>query len=446
MTQYLRFYKWLLLGYALFGRSFAYLGVPPLFIGEAFLGWGLFRAPIGRSLPKLFSSPAFVLLFAFMVYSGALTATGLATFTVIDTLRDGAIWGYGIFAIFMASYCLRDPKIIEQSLSSYGRFAIFYIFVAPIVALVGGIYYGRLPNIPGTTIAVITQKASDVQVHLAGIMAFSYLGFRRFNVLQLSALILGVMAMGSFSRGGFLAFMVAIILLSVLKPRLKFIVSMFGILIVVLSLFSFVNVEVQLFGRTMSTAQLGRNALSIVGLYQDPFDLGGTRQWRIDWWNQIVNYTFHGDYFWTGKGFGINLAQDDGIIDLSGDTEPLRSPHNSHLTFLARGGVPLFFFWIVLQLAWAIGMLRTVFRARARGDTYWEHVGIFLLTYWVAMIVNMGFDVYLEGPMGGIWFWTIWGYGLALMWLYRHRPQSLAASAPAGATAPPSNLTPQPAE
>jgi hypothetical protein len=202
-----------------------------------------------------------------------------------------------------------------------------------------------------------------------------------------------------------------------------------------------------LFGREVSTSQLGQNILSIAGLSSDPYDLAGTREWRIDWWRQIVGYTFHGDHFWFGKGFGINLADDDGIIDVSADPgEPLRSPHSAHMTFLARGGVPLFFFWIVLQLSWACGMLQTIFRARARGDTYWEHVGIFILTYWVAMIVNMSFDVYLEGPMGGIWFWTIWGYGLALMWLYRYRRESLAAIAPIGTTAPPPHLTPQPAE
>jgi hypothetical protein len=50
------------------------------------------------------------------------------------------------------------------------------------------------------------------------------------------------------------------------------------------------------------------------------------------------------------------------------------------------------------------------------------------------MSVNMNFDVYLEGPMGGIWFWTVWGYGVAVMWLYRHRPQFLATLVPAEAS------------
>ena len=449
MTQFLKSFKWLLLGYALFGRPFAYIGVPPLFIGEVFLAWGIIRAPIGRAIGRLFALPTFTLLFCFMFYCGALTLVGATHFKLIDTLRDGAIWGYAIFAVIIAAYALITPNVLVQSLEAYRRFAFFYVFAAPVVALLGGYLSGRLPTMPGTQVPILITKYSDVQVHLAGIVAFVYLGFRRLISIHLVAIVLGVIAMGALNRGGFLAFFLAVSLLMILKPRFKFIMSTLGVMIVVMSIFTFLDFDLQLFGRSISTAQVGQNILSIVGLSSSShsIDLQDTRQWRLNWWNEIIDYTFHGNYFWTGKGFGINLAEDDGIVDvLTEPGEPLRSPHNSHLTFLARGGVPLFFFWLILQLSWGMGMLRTIFRARARGDLFWEKVSIFLLTYWVAMIVNMNFDVYLEGPMGGIWFWTIWGYGLAVMWLYRYRPQSLAVFAPVGTVPPPPNLTPQPAE
>jgi hypothetical protein len=38
---------------------------------------------------------------------------------------------------------------------------------------------------------------------------------------------------------------------------------------------------------------------------------------------------------------------------------------------------------------------------------------IVILAYWLAMLVNASFDVYLEGPQGGIWFWSVFGLGLA---------------------------------
>ena len=36
-----------------------------------------------------------------------------------------------------------------------------------------------------------------------------------------------------------------------------------------------------------------------------------------------------------------------------------------------------------------------------------------ITVYWAAALVNMSFDVYLEGPQGGIVFWSIIGFGVA---------------------------------
>jgi len=35
--------------------------------------------------------------------------------------------------------------------------------------------------------------------------------------------------------------------------------------------------------------------------------------WRVNWWHTIEQYTIHGPYRWTGKGFGVNLALAPGI-------------------------------------------------------------------------------------------------------------------------------------
>src|SRR3954449_2240111 len=67
-----------------------------------------------------------------------------------------------------------------------------------------------------------------------------------------------------------------------------------------------------------------------------------TKEWRLNWWSDIVNYTVHGPYFWTGRGFGPNIADTDGYQTSGPDEAPLRSPHSAHMTILARGGVPEF--------------------------------------------------------------------------------------------------------
>ena len=43
---------------------------------------------------------------------------------------------------------------------------------------------------------------------------------------------------------------------------------------------------------------------------------------------------------------------------------------------------------------------------------------LFLMIYWVAFMINATFDVFLEGPMGGIWFWTLYGVGIGTMLVY----------------------------
>ena len=50
---------------------------------------------------------------------------------------------------------------------------------------------------------------------------------------------------------------------------------------------------------------------------------------------------------------------------------------------------------------------------------------VFLVAYWLAMQFNASFDVYFENPMGGIWMWSIIGFGLAAAWIYERQPELL---------------------
>jgi O-antigen ligase len=83
------------------------------------------------------------------------------------------------------------------------------------------------------------------------------------------------------------------------------------------------------------------------------------------------------------------------------------------MTILARMGVPGFFLWILLQgsLAWHFFSRWRV--ARSAGDRFLQGILAWVLCYWVAAMVNASFDVYLEGPQGSIWFWSVMGLGLA---------------------------------
>jgi hypothetical protein len=57
----------------------------------------------------------------------------------------------------------------------------------------------------------------------------------------------------------------------------------------------------------------------------------------------------------------------------------------------------------------------------------------------MAAFINGSFDVYIEGPQGGVWFWSVIGFGVAAMriqayekrrqMIQRHSLQSEAAAA-----------------
>jgi len=172
-------------------------------------------------------------------------------------------------------------------------------------------------------------------------------------------------------------------------------------------------------GRPATLQQVIDNILSLFGSSPDQA-LESTKQFRLEWWGRIIDYTVFGPYFWTGKGFGVNLADDDGF-QINPD-HSLRAPHNSHLTALARMGVPGFVLWLLLQGAFGLGLLRSIRASKRAGDQALVAVGAWILVYWAAMMVDTSFDPYLEGPQGGIWFWTLFGLGLAVMRLApRHR-------------------------
>ncbi len=48
-------------------------------------------------------------------------------------------------------------------------------------------------------------------------------------------------------------------------------------------------------------------------------------------------------------------------------------------------------------------------------------------------MVNATFDVYLEGPMGALWYWTVFGIGIAAAQIYRDHAAKLASNALSGA-------------
>ena len=170
--------------------------------------------------------------------------------------------------------------------------------------------------------------------------------------------------------------------------------------------------------RPPTTTQWWDNIVSIF-LSSGNAQLQGTKQFRLLWYGEIIDYTFKGSYFWDGKGFGINLAASDGFQGTLDDS--FREVPNSHLAVLARMGVPGFVLWVLLQLGFALFLLRALLAYRRAGDKQLAAVAVWILAFWSAMMVNSVFDPFIESPQGGIWFWTLFGVGLVLIRLAPRR-------------------------
>ena len=227
------------------------------------------------------------------------------------------------------------------------------------------------------------------------------------------ALWLGAVAVvGIGNRGGLLAASMSAAVVLYVRAAGRWLTLLFVALALMVPLILIDPVIKVSNGRELSVGQMIDNVTSLFGETDRP-GLEGTKEFRLRWWGAIADYTIGGPYFWVGKGFGINLADDDGFQPTA--DRSLRAPHNGHIEILARMGVPGLILWISLHAVYGFSVLRAANRARRRGDLYWVQILGFVFIYWLASLVNASFDPYLQGPQGGIWFWTIFGVGLAAM-------------------------------
>jgi hypothetical protein len=410
----------LLTGYAVLGKVFAYLGVPPLYVGEIVLLLGLVALirsgcliALAASIPSLF----------------LLTFLGLAAFSMsmtfgrygVDALRDSVVVLYGIFAFIVAALLLENPLRIEGIIRFYRVFATVYACVPIVLMVVGPLVLQVIPSWPTAGAPMVFVKSGEAGVHLAGITAFTLLGFRRQTWTWSLFLILGAAIVVSQNRGGMLAFAVpSAIAVVFATDRRKFLqlVSV-GLVISVIAIVT--NVDIQLAGtRRLQFSQFTDNVASVFS-DSTTHDLDGTKEWRTRWWETIVNYTIHGDRFWSGRGFGPNLAETDGYGNWARGDAPLRSPHSAHMTILARLGVPGLALWVSMLVVWFSTMFGNAYMAWRNGEPAWGRFFIFVPCYALAAIIDSSFDVALEGPMIGIWFWSLIGVGIGTSMVYWSR-------------------------
>ncbi len=417
-----------LLGYALAGRGFAYVGAPPLFIGEITLGVGLVAFSTARGWTRVLGDARLWPLLGLCAW-GLCRTLPFASADPMNAVRDGMVWGYAAFAVVMASLVVDRPAVLGRLVVLYRRFAKVFLLGIPVAFVLYHFAEGAIPKWPWAgNVGVVQVKEGDVLVHLGGILAFWIAGLGGpiswgwIVVLTLDAAVMGVI-----DRAGMVAFLAVFAASVAFRPRHRLAGRAAATVVVAAALLWASNLSVPIpggKGRVISFDQELTNLTSTVGDSGNE-GLDSNKEWRLNWWKEIRRYTFHGPYFWKGKGFGINLADDDGFQVLADHS--LRNPHSVHMTMLARGGVPMLALWVAVQATFVGVMGWEMLRARRAKRPMWEGLFFWLAAYWMAFLINGSFDVFLEGPMGGIWFWTVYGTGIGAALVHRRSPDALAA-------------------
>jgi len=240
-------------------------------------------------------------------------------------------------------------------------------------------------------------------VHLMITSLFFIINYERiskkFRFLYFLLIVLDFLIIASYSRSGMLSFTFGIIIFIFfcnhsINFNFKIFKKIFFAVLLLSPILFLIQVKENFQGRTFGITQITQNINSVVGSV-DNETLENNEIWRLIWWGKIIEYSFTKEHIFIGKGFGLSLSQTDDVNAL----EDLRSPHNFHLTILARFGVILFILWIY----WIFILVKPLFNKQLSDK---ESILTIII---IAFLINSTFDVYLEGPMGAFPFWTFVG-------------------------------------
>jgi len=413
----------LLIGYLVGNRGFAQislLGNSPILLGEVgiaicatafFARMAIKREPV---IPKTLLSYSIV---AFLFVGGARLCYDIYVRTggsVWVALRDSATVYYAIF--FFIAHRMGEiapsRRFIESCLT------VGFVLLLP--AYLAQVFYpGLVYRVTLRGVPLIYHKGD-----LAGAMCavgcfYIYLStFKRRKLARLGVSIVAFWEMIlASSRAAYIGWIAVVVLLVCARKArwtIAHVCSLFVGLLLLLSL----NVVVG-GGGTRLAAKLSDKIASLADVagsstsYQT--DAGtlsaANNRFRSSWWKEVFNETMEKAPV-TGLGFGYDLGRRFLRTywgNAAGDPN-IRSPHSIIFTVIGRMGlVGLVTFSVVMWQIVANAVRAFFFVRRGRAPTT-------VLAPWsgvIILLISALFGVVLEGPMGGIVFWSLLGLAVS---------------------------------
>ena len=394
---YIKFYFLVLLLYVFFNKGVAYS-----YMAEILLVAGIFNLFINRKQFEIGLDRKQILVGIFIIISFLFIIIGILQYSILNVMRDSLAFQYAWLA-FIIYFLKNEYDFIWQKIIQIYKWVPLVLFLNFILFYFVFLYLPPI-NIFGNQ-NIIIYKNGDKSVHLliSTILMFLYSEqfSRKWLIINTILIVINFLILLAFTRSGSVAYILALfsffffskerILNESVRKLLKFVPI---IMVISMGLFVAIDIQGDAQGRTISLTQITDNFSSIVSTNIDG-NLVENKVWRLIWWAKLVNESFTVQHFFVGKGLGMSLASND-ILNTD---DNLRSPHNFHLTILARFGYIVFITWII----WLVSIFKPLFTRKLAGKT------LAITSILLAFIINGSFDVFFEGPMGAFPFWTFVG-------------------------------------
>ncbi len=398
--------------YAFFNKGIAYS-----YLAELFLFTGVILIFLNRKKTEIFTEKKQIILLGLILASFVYVIFYLFKYNTFNVLRDSLAFQYAWFAIIVFFF-KNDRDFIWKFLIE------FYKWIPLVLLLNFFLFYYIFLNLPPLTIFggqhILLYKNGDKSLQLLIctilMILFSDKYSKNWLICNSILIFLNLLILLAFTRSGSVAYLAGIFCFfffsktSLITDNLRKVLKYIPILlIIVFGVFAAIEIDGDAQGRTISLSQITDNFSSIVSSDIDG-SLTDNKVWRLVWWAKLLNESFTIEHFFIGKGLGMSLAGND----LTSVDENLRSPHNFHLTIIARFGYIIFFIWIY----WLYLLFKPLFKMQLSG----KMLGLTCIL--LAFIINGSFDVFFEGPMGAFPFWTLVGL-LLVEEYYNYNPKEI---------------------
>jgi hypothetical protein len=401
-------------GYSTFGRSFAYLGVPPVFIGEMYIAWWIVRGPgnwlthFVEDCRQLKFLPTMILLNLLWGMFDVFRPLFVGKHEVGLTLETFAFNYYPLVLLIGIEI---GRRITFENFIQFWKYYSLYFVAYSVVMMAGADNWPlNLPWKSNVPIFNVPGMAGFVGVGTLALWPHLEKWKWRWIVLALST----APVFTSPGRGTFLALLLGMAVVGLWAPRRLVLIGGAAIGVVVLMSALSLIIPPQT-GRATTLdpvvniarvrATFDQNGAYLMmrrdGYIQEAENMKiaqGTAQWRETIWTNAIKSLDTGTLIFFGQGHGASVTA------LTPDNQELRTPHNFiiySLYYTGAVGLTIFCLFILALLLATQKVREPALRALLLAQI--------LIMCLMAAVGNM-----FETPFNAIPFYLIAGIGLGL--------------------------------